>query len=113
MRVIMTPRQLRRPRRSSPDSPKPVWNSLEVAKLLSTLGLALWTAWLVPRYFRAQDELQQRRADVQALSRSIAERRTRAALLYTAILRYSTNRGDGMAAEMKQRKAAYDETYVE
>ena len=95
------------------DSP---WNSLEWAKLGVTILIPvsiLVAGQLFAQHQREADDQKARREAIQKLSRSILERRGRAELVYSAMVR------QGAAGEIKEsreeivrRKKEYDEAFA-
>lgn len=97
------------------------WNSLEVTKLAAsflTPLLLFYLAFIVNQLEVArkasEDErirTENRQAAVQEFSRFIYERRSRSALLLSALLRHTCNPVPESKQEVIERKRLYDEAY--
>ena len=101
------------------------WNTLEVAKLVTSVLtplLIVWLAYVVDDTVRDAELIRQRAEDerIQAETRQTAvrefstfiyERRSRSALLLSALLRHAQDPVAESRQEVVERKRQYDEAY--
>lgn len=99
-----------------PDKPKSVWTSLEVAKLIAAalvpVSIAATGAYLTQKD-RQKEEVRAHWEAIDHISRAALHRRVRAELLASALRRDAKSPTEHSLQELKQRKQAYDEAYVD
>ena len=94
-----------------------LWNSLEIAKLITAIltpVLLFWLVTLADQSIRGAQEIDTRRTAIKQFSELLNARLTRAALLRSVLNRHGTTGADDrIEAEMVARKALYDQAYFD
>lgn len=91
------------------------WNSLEVVKIvisLSTPILIFVFGWIVNSHLRSADQLEIRETAAVNISKFIYERRARAEMLASALMRDGKESVRESRDEVIERKKLYDDSYV-